>query len=60
MISSSSNSVKKSDFALEDINIHYSKKTLLIMLNLDLKISFKNLATGSCELTPALAATFYL
>lgn len=55
-----SNSVKKSDFAFEEKNILYIKKTLLIMLNLDPKISFKNLATRSCELTATLAAAFYL
>lgn len=51
---------KQTDLALKEKHIHKNKKTLLITLNLDLKISFRKLATGSCELTAALAAAFYL
>lgn len=51
---------KQTDLALKEKHIHNNEKTLLITFNLNLEISFRKLATGSCELTATLAAAFYL
>lgn len=48
-----------SDSVRRERNIHNNRKTLLIVLNLDLELPFKNLLTGSCELTAAQAAAFW-